>query len=67
MGQAKNRGSFETRQAQAVVAKQQRIAAYERHKLEVERNMSPEERAAQKRTRQTVNTLLAIAAGSMLS
>lgn len=66
MGQAKNRGSFESRQAEAIVAKQERQVAYERRKAEIERNMTPEEREARKLSRHKFNTFMAIAAGSML-
>lgn len=66
MGQAKNRGSFEIRQAEAIVAKQERQIAYERRKSEIERNMTPAERDARKKSKHAFNTMMAIAAGSLI-
>lgn len=66
MGQAKTRGSFEQRQADAIVDRHQRIEAHKRYEAMVELNRTPEERAARKKSRQSLNTLLAIAAGGLL-
>lgn len=45
MGQAKNRGSFEERKAEAIIANERRRAERERLKAEREANMTPEQRA----------------------
>lgn len=62
MGQAKERGSFEERQAKAVVADQERLEALARVRAINEANMTPEQR----QNRRNARNLIAIASGLRL-
>lgn len=63
MGQAKNRGSFEERKAEAVVANEKRLVAIEQRKAEREARMTPEERSARRKAQMFMAMGMGLSAG----
>ncbi len=63
MGQAKRRGSFEVRQAEAEVRLKAEALADRKRLYEEEKALTPEEREKRKKLRSDVTRFLAIAAG----
>lgn len=63
MGQAKRRGSFEVRQAEAEVRLKAEALADRKRLYEEEKALTPEEREKRKNLRSDVTRFLAIAAG----
>ncbi len=66
MGQAKIRGNFEQRQAQGIERREAEENAHRERMLEIERNMTPEEKENRRRARQTLAMISGLAMGAML-